>query len=290
MTPQNAYVEKCILTQPVKSGTATYCAIPNMDVAAKTGTTNGDLDRWLCGFTDYYTAACWYGYERSAEVHFSGNPAGKIWDAVMTAIHKDLEPAKFIEPEEGIVRHTVCRTSGRIATETCGENVYVEVFTEDNQPEGICEGHSNMRICNDTQMLATEYCPNVTEKYAYIPEKERDAIWTTEGVELNIPEGLCPIHGAPPAPTPPPVVEENTNTTGPSNVNKPSVEEDEENDNSEKPTTPGSGGDTTDTPGSGGDTTDTPESGGDTTDTPGSGGDTPPAPKPDTPAQSSEEN
>ena len=36
---------------------------------------------------------------------------------------------EFEEPE-GIIRKTVCRTSGRIATELCGENVYTEYCTD----------------------------------------------------------------------------------------------------------------------------------------------------------------
>ena len=221
MTEQNAYILQNILTQPVISGTATYCKISNMDVAAKTGTTNDELDRWLCGFTEYYTAACWYGYEENAEVKYSGNPAGKIWDAVMTKIHEGLEEARFEEPE-GIIRKTVCRTSGKIATEVCGANVYTEVFTEDNQPEGLCEGHSNLRICNDTQLLATDFCPNVTEQYVYLPEKERDAIWVTTGVNTAIPEAPCTMHVAPPAP-PPTIPETNTSTSEITNTIKNTV-------------------------------------------------------------------
>ena len=132
MSEQNAYIEKNILTQTVlgPSGTAKYCAIKGMDVAAKTGTTNDDNDRWLCGFTPYYTAAVWYGYEFNQTVHYNnGNPAGRIWAAVMTDIHKDLPNAKFEEPE-GIIKKTVCRTSGKLATEACGANVYTEVFRE----------------------------------------------------------------------------------------------------------------------------------------------------------------
>ena len=84
-------------------GTATYCAISGMDVAAKTGTTDDDYDRWLCGFTPYYAAACWFGYDQPETVYYSGNnPAGVIWDNVMTAIHEDLENATFTRPS-GIV-------------------------------------------------------------------------------------------------------------------------------------------------------------------------------------------
>ena len=124
----NAYIVKSILQEPVKKGTATYCAIPGMDVAAKTGTTDESKDRWLCGFTPYYTAACWYGYDTPEEVTGYGynNPAGMIWDAVMTDINKGLAGATFTRPS-GIVEQTVCRVTGCLANTGCADvrNIYI---------------------------------------------------------------------------------------------------------------------------------------------------------------------
>lgn len=207
MSEQNAYVEKSILTEPVVgaagvggNSTASYCAIKGMDVAAKTGTTNDDYDRWLCGFTPYYTAACWYGYKENHAVVFSGNPAGKIWDAVMTEIHKDLPNAKFEEPD-GIVRQTVCSMSGKLPVDGCP--TYTEVFTESNVPTTACEGHAGYNICADSQLIATEFCPNQTPGAGYIPEYERGASWNTQGIATTMPEAVCPIHTAPAAPADP---------------------------------------------------------------------------------------
>ncbi len=193
MSEQNAYIEKDILKQPVISGTATYCAIPGMDVSAKTGTTNDDNDRWLCGFTPYYTATCWYGYEFNATVKYgNGNPAGRIWDAVMTAVHQDLENATYVEPE-GIVRQPVCRVSGKLPGPGCGD-VYTELFTAENMPTETCEGHGGVTICNDSGLLATGACPNVTGMASYIPEYEKDPIWSTEGSVTAIPTEYCTLH------------------------------------------------------------------------------------------------
>ena len=95
-----AYITKKILTQPVvgKYGTATYCTISGMEVCAKTGTTNEDYDRWLCGFTNYYTAVTWFGFDLSEPIRYnSKNPAGMIWANVMKQIHKKLENSDFEE-------------------------------------------------------------------------------------------------------------------------------------------------------------------------------------------------
>ena len=199
MTVQNAFIEKDILTQPVVGarGTAKYCAIPGIETAAKTGTTNDDYDRWLSGFTPYYTATCWFGYEHNAKVVFNGspgNPAGKIWSTVMKEVHKDLPNAEFEEPE-GIIRKQVCMISGKLASGGCGGNVYTELFTEANVPTETCEGHGgSVRICNDSGLLALDTCPNVTEGYSYVPEKEKDAIWVTQGAASHVPTDFCNIH------------------------------------------------------------------------------------------------
>ena len=135
-----AYVLKNLLTQPVKgsSGTARYCAIEGIEVAAKTGTTDSDYDRWLCGFTPYYTGTTWFGYDYNETVKFDGqNPAGLLWSAVMSNIHSGLEEAHFEMPEEAVTKK-VCRTTGKLAKSYCWS--YEEVFSVNNIPEE-CQGH-----------------------------------------------------------------------------------------------------------------------------------------------------
>lgn len=93
-----AYTVKSLLTEPVTGakGTAKYCKIDGIDVAAKTGTTNDEYDRWLCGFTPYYTATTWFGFDKNETIKFNKkNPAGLIWSNVMKRIHTGLANAKF---------------------------------------------------------------------------------------------------------------------------------------------------------------------------------------------------
>ncbi len=174
ISEQNAYITRSITMEPVTAsyGTATYCKIPGIETCAKTGTTDDNYDRWLCGMTPYYSAACWFGYDTPEEVVYSGrNPAGQIWSNIMKDIHKDLENKTFNKPT-GIVEKTVCRTTGCLATSSCTDK-YTEIFTEDNLPE-TCEGHGVQKICKDSGKLATEFCPN-TENRSYggtIPKEE----------------------------------------------------------------------------------------------------------------------
>ena len=191
---QAAYVIKNILQSVVKSGTATYCAISGMDVAAKTGTTNSNYDKWLCGFTNYYTAACWYGFDKNEEVTGSNNVAGRIWDAVMTKVHSGLDSSRFEKPS-GIVSATICRASGKRATSSCTDT-YSEIFVEGTVP-GECDAHSNSaEVCEDTGLLANEYCPHkITKYYSYLVEKERLGLWNNISSSVSsAPNTYCTEH------------------------------------------------------------------------------------------------
>ena len=140
---QVAFLLKSLLKQPVEgnNGTAVYCKIPNIDVAAKTGTTNENYDRWLCGFTNYYTAVTWYGYDMNERITYSGNnPAGVIWSQVMKEVHNGLSASEFEKPE-GISELAVCSDTGELATPECS-NTYTEYFANDNIPRN-CSVHGN---------------------------------------------------------------------------------------------------------------------------------------------------
>ena len=203
ISEQNAYITKSILQEPVRSGgTATYCAISGIDVAAKTGTTDNNYDRWLCGFTPYYAAACWFGYDNQEEVFWSGtNPAGMIWDAIMTDIHSGLAKASFERPS-GIVEQTVCKTTGCLATSGC-TNTYKEIFTEDNLPER-CQGHGSQKICSESGKIATDYCSQYcevkTNYYGAVIPKEQLKLWKTlnpSSTGKNKVEETCTLHTKP---------------------------------------------------------------------------------------------
>ena len=262
LSEQNAYIMKSIMQEPVKRGTATYCAISGMDVAAKTGTTDNSYDRWLCGFTPYYAAACWFGYDKSEEVTgFGTNPAGQIWDEVMTAIHKGLEKASFVRPN-GLVEQTICKNTGCIATTGCTDT-YKEIFTSDNLP-GKCEGHGLQTICSETGMLATEYCsqyvPVESKGYGGVVPKEKLQLWKTIGGTSTSTAGkieeTCNVHTKPKeVEKPKPPVNNNTTNNTSNTANNTNNTNTNTNTNTSNNTNNGSGNtntsdNTTNTPGS----------------------------------------
>ena len=141
-----AFIVQSLLKEPVegKLGTAQYCKINNIDVAAKTGTTNDDYDRWLCGFTPYYTATTWFGFDLSETIHFNNkNPAGQIWSSVMKSIHKDLPGRQFAVPSK-IETVEICPITGLVASETC-KNTYLEYYVDGAMPFEVCTDHSNIK-------------------------------------------------------------------------------------------------------------------------------------------------
>ena len=90
-----------MLCNAVNSGTGSEARLSGMPVGGKTGTTTNNCDRWFVGFTPYYVAAVWTGYDMPEYMNFSGNPAAQIWKLVMEPIHKDLPTKSFPTPTIG---------------------------------------------------------------------------------------------------------------------------------------------------------------------------------------------
>lgn len=236
LSVENAYIVKSILTAPVvlSGGTATYCKIPGIETCAKTGTTDKDYDRWLCGFTPYFTAATWFGYKENEPVHgFGGaNPAGKFWDEVMTTAHEGLPNANFEKPQN-ITYATICRDSGLLATENCaqdprGSRVYTEVYVKGTTPSKTCDCHVKVKVCTEdgTAKLANEYCPNAVEQVFITRKNVEDTSWQKAAdAQYMLPQETCTKHTKPKEPEKKPENNTVTNTvtnsiTNSTNTNK----------------------------------------------------------------------
>lgn len=168
MTKENAY----ILTDMMKTvtvgseGTGRLAKLTDIDVAAKTGTTSDDKDRWFTAYTPYYVGAVWFGYDTPKYINVSTNPGTKVWKAVMEKVHKELPAAKFERPES-VINVEVCRDSGLLATDACkadlrGSRVITEIFNSKNGtvPRTQCEIHEMVAVCPDSFKLANPTCLN----------------------------------------------------------------------------------------------------------------------------------
>ena len=201
MSKEAAYVVKEILTEPIKTGTSTNCTVEGMSVAAKTGTTNDDYDRWFCGFTPYYTATVWYGYDNNATVRgWATNPAGQIWTGVMRNVHNGLEPRTFYETKpETVLEVEVCKKSGFLASSSCKSyrTSYIEYFVPGTEPVQTCPYHSYAKVCRESGLLATQNCPSTRSVYGRGEYIGNNDLWQTSSYNYkpkNIPLQACTIH------------------------------------------------------------------------------------------------
>lgn len=87
-----------ILKNAATYGTGSEANLGSMPVAGKTGTTSDDWDRYFVGYTPYYLAAVWTGYDMPEPMYFRGNPAAQIWKGIMQKAHEGKPYVDFPTP------------------------------------------------------------------------------------------------------------------------------------------------------------------------------------------------
>ena len=144
----------------VTSGTGGSVNFGGMAIAGKTGTTSDYNDVWFSGYTPYYTATTWAGFDNN--VKLSGdekNLAKKLWRAVMSQIHEGLPSESFPVPS-GIVTATVCARSGKLPIDgLCSGTMRTEYFAEGTVPTATCDVHYAGQVCQYCNLPAYEGCP-----------------------------------------------------------------------------------------------------------------------------------
>ena len=118
-----------------------------MPAAGKTGTTQNWADAWTCGFTPYYAAAFWFGFDKPGQslgLNITGSTlAGYAWGDFMGEINADLPSKEWNKPLEGVIEATVCSVSGQLLTEACGDHKTTQWFLSGTVPTDFCTIHSN---------------------------------------------------------------------------------------------------------------------------------------------------
>ncbi|NLL76532.1 MAG: glycosyl transferase [Clostridiales bacterium] len=144
----------------VTKGTGASVNFGGMAIAGKTGTTSDYNDVWFSGYTPYYTATTWAGFDNNTKLAGEEkNLAKKLWRAVMSQIHEDLPNESFSVPA-GIVTATVCSKSGKLPIPgLCDGTLTTEYFAEGTVPTESCNVHYQGSICQYSSLPATEFCP-----------------------------------------------------------------------------------------------------------------------------------
>lgn len=154
------YTNYC-LTNAVISGTGKKANFASGYVAGKTGTTSSARDKWFCGYTSYYTAAVWCGYDQPEKINLSANPAITLWTKVMEPLHKGLKNVRLYNSGK-MKSVTVCLDSGNIATDACradvrGDRTRTVLAYSEDRPTKTCTVHESVSYCSGGG-VATEYC------------------------------------------------------------------------------------------------------------------------------------
>lgn len=246
MKESTSFLLTSAMEDVVKVGTGTAVKFPNIDmpIAGKTGTTSDSIDLWFAGYTPYYTASIWSGYDNNLTQ--SNTTYHKIiWRDIMERIHKenDLESVQFTKPDS-IVAAKICTKSGKLAVEgLCdhyigGSTVKTEYFAKGTVPTEKCDIHVKVKVCKKSHEIATDFCPEAfLEDVVYLIKEETSGTNDTKNI---LPTKTCSIHTskgsikpttdpdptvdpdpieiAPtttPVPTVPPVTDPNTNSGAP---------------------------------------------------------------------------
>lgn len=260
MSETTAYMLTDCLRSVVSSGTGTSAKFSStIQIAGKTGNTNDDKDQWFAGYTPYYTAVAWNGYDNPTTIGKRKTlgtypyTATAVWTNVMKEIHSGLKAASFSKPK-GIVKASVCTLSGLVATDACKADernvVKSEIFASGTVPTAECQVHKLVKVCKTSKLLPTEFC-ELYEELVEISTITREKPNTnTKDKKYIAPTKTCELHTSAPV-VEPEVPEVPTEPETPTTPENPGT-------TPETPTTP-----TPETP-----TTPTPENPGTTPETP----------------------
>ena len=200
MKESTAFLLTSAMEDVVKLGTGTMLKFTNinMPVAGKTGTTSDDRDLWFSGYTPYYTATIWSGYDNNLK-QTNKSYQKRIWKEVMERIHieKQLPTVPFTIPDS-IVAVEICTKSGKRATEgLCdqyvgGSTVRTEYFAKGTNPTEKCDVHVKVTVCKESNQIAGEFCPekSIVEK-VFLTKEETS---TTADTPHIMPSEVCTLH------------------------------------------------------------------------------------------------
>ena len=173
----------------VTQGTGGAVRFSGMTIAGKTGTTSKNNDVWFVGYTPYYTAGIWGGFDNNHKLGKGETSYHKvIWKNVMSRIHENLENKDFPKPES-VTSATVCAASGKLPIPgLCDGMMKSEYFAVGSTPTEYCNVHVAGEACVESGGLATDACPVHEYRVITLMPENNDV----SGSPLVAPP--CPLH------------------------------------------------------------------------------------------------
>lgn len=129
-----------MLSQVVERGTGRRAALPDRQVAGKTGTTQAARDAWFVGYSADYVAGVWMGYDDNTPltgVTGGGLPA-EIWHEVMLRVHEGLPatPLQMIIPAPRLPPQAAAPSQAQVSAEDAAPQAASAPARAD-KPEGL---------------------------------------------------------------------------------------------------------------------------------------------------------
>ena len=170
ISEENSIIMTKMLQNVLSNGTAKSVTLQEkIDCAGKTGTTQNNCDRWYIGYTPYYVAGVWYGYEYPKALSASTNKICiETWDRIMTKLHQKYissnEKRSFSE-SGNIVEAEFCQDSGMLLSDACkkdprGSRAEVGYFVKGTEPTKKCTTHVLVRYDETEGCIASNDCKN----------------------------------------------------------------------------------------------------------------------------------
>lgn len=128
----------------IGTGTAAKFTSINMPEAGKTGTTSNDIDLWFEGFTPYYTAGIWGGWDLNKD-QVNTTYHKTLWKTIMEKVHTAKKlPATEFNIYSSVNSVAICRTCGKLAIPgVCSAygDEKTEYFSAEAAPKDYCTCH-----------------------------------------------------------------------------------------------------------------------------------------------------
>ena len=209
-----AYLLTDMMKDVVTAGTGTRARFSElkMPIAGKTGTSSDTIDLTFAGYTPYYTASIWMGYDMPKKMSDkSSYDHLYMWGHIMEEIHKalELEYTDFERPS-GITSARICTISGKLAVEGLCDvcelapragRVRNELFAAGTAPTEYCTQHMEYTVCTESGKLPHENCPAelVQTKVGFVRLIPFEGEEPVEDKIYEVPKGvldgeICDIH------------------------------------------------------------------------------------------------
>lgn len=166
---ESAWLMQDLLVDGVKNGLASSGSL-SVPLAGKTGTSNYYKDKWYAGFTPYFTAAVWVGFDEPKDLLANGvawNVSQFVWRNIMQhVVNKVGFSGKALAARPStLVQETVCADCGMLADANClidvrGDRTLTAWFKKGTIPKDTCTCHVPVYICDTSGQVAHDACPS----------------------------------------------------------------------------------------------------------------------------------